>query len=100
MKHAVPIDNKNITEDWIYDMFYDYVEKPRNKSSLVGYIGNTLVGAELDFGDNVVTFRVIDGGDGYAEVLAKELTNINSDYVFTEIEIKGNKIRVSFWCED
>lgn len=103
MKHAVPIDNKNVMEDWIYEMFDSFITRPHDSRSIIGFIGDALVASEWSFGENYVGFHIIEGPDGFADSFAKilfETTNGDSSYVYTKVVVEGDEIVISFWYDE
>ena len=103
MKQEVPIDNKNVMEDLIYEMFDSFIETPGMTRSIVGFIGHSLVGASWLFNTNTVVFRLIEGPDVFIKSFAERLlkdTNGDTSYIYTTVHVNGNYINLSFWYDE
>ena len=104
-----PIDEKNITSDWIEDVFECncvFTQK-RNNHRYCGFISDEVVIASYTFGDNtlkwqIVSERVQDAETAKSTLLhtLKEIDKENEGLI-CEYEVQGNTIYQSFyWGEE
>ena len=109
-KTYLPIDGKNILEDWIYEYFTSYADTSLNlcpKRSIVGRIDNGIVLAEWRMNGETVSFQVLKSFDEEKSVFIDELAdtlrqNLSSEgqFVCPEIEVRGDTVYVSFFYDE
>lgn len=110
-KIEAPIDNKNVTEDFIYfDIFGDnYIETPANKNNtrnILGYFNNNLLEARWTFGFNRICFAFVSTNENnvdymtelpkFKEYFEKMFTENNED-INLESFISGNWLICDFY---
>lgn len=95
MRTLAFIDNKNITDDWIYDMF-DYAVSDSVGNNLAGFIKHIPVCVSWD--GNVVLWRTFSSMDS-TFIINKlmEYENDNLDYYSEITQLTDNAIIQTFY---
>ena len=101
-----PIDEKNVTSDWICEVFDDCECTQTQKKSMCkycGFIDGEVVMCSYHIGNNEIVWYCLSENPGDEQTtLIKRLQSWESEEstIFSEIEKKGNTISQRFYFKD
>lgn len=103
------LDGKDLIDDYIYDMFWEYITTPKHTSKtpdIIGVYKGLLVNAKWRTDSNFLTFHIMDKYDKTAQqtmdsfkALYKELED-DSGSLFTEATFNENTIEFKFYYNE
>lgn len=98
--YPAPIDGKNVTTDWIEDIF-DMADFTRDGKCMVGFVSHYPV--LVAWSDNYIVWQAVLGGENCLDVLEKRLAlfeDEESDIYSERKRVANNLILQSFYFKE
>ena len=113
-KLEAPIDNKNVCEDFIYEVFdnYNYLQTPKhnnNVGNILGYYEGNLLEVRWSFGSNKICFAFVSTNENHVDYMTElpkfkdyfeKIITENNEELNIESFISGNWLICSFYWKN